>query len=761
MAEKVNQSNVDYLVSLLKGNQQQQQQTSSRVDYLVSLLQKQDTASKRAELQRKVREGEAETERLRKKQVGEAGWGSGLTMGVADLGLGALQGIGWLGDKVNAGINAATGSSLPTNGYEAATKYARNLNADYAQARENAGRSGFDAWRLTGNIAPTVLVPHFMGAPSVLGVSARGAPMLSRATGLAALQNAGIGAGFGAGMYADDAGQRLQNMTLGALGGAAGGVIADRLIPAVAGKAVQATVGARAAPAPSAAETARQARRQVFTALQSQGIDIRTVRKEVLRAMQAEVADALKAGKVIDPKSIARQSALKSVGIRGTRAQVSGDAAQWQAERALSKLQEVGDPLRYKYVGDHAALSGKLDEISLQTGGRQVDQVEAMTGVFDALRSNDARRQAVVRDLYDKARNMTGNDMQLNAARFVNNVTNDLESNGLGTFLKTDVRGILRGLFDGKAPLTLAKKEELVKILNARLNNTTDGSQRYALQIVRNRLEQETLDTLDDLGASMASSSIGGPGVNPGVIQPATNDAVQAWQAARAAAAQRFGVNKRTPAIQAALDDAAPDKALQRLVLGADTRDLRALVTELKGNPAAMNDLRRQVIEHIAAQSVNPNNGQFRPSAMRKVLTSLGDRRLSMLFSKDQVARLKQIDAAAHYLITEPLGANVNHSNTAAELVNHLNRATGMIPKFPGAGFVSGTLSRGVDFVKKSTDVAKVNTAMKGGVNATKPPRQVTAEELALMDRLGVTFDESGKLVRAAGMLGGGNASNR
>ena len=562
-------------------------------------------------------------------------------------------------------------------------------------------------------------------------------------------------------MYADDAGQRLQNMTLGALGGAAGGVIADRLIPGIAGKAVQATVGAKSAPAPSAAETARQARRQVFTALQSQGIDIRTVRKEVLRAMQAEVADALKAGKVIDPKSIARQSALKSVGIRGTRAQVSGDAAQWQAERALSKLQEVGDPLRYKYIGDHAALSSKLDEIGLQTGGRQVDQVEAMTGVFDALRSNDARRQAVVRDLYDQARNMTGNDMQLNAARFVNNVTNDLESNGLGTFLKTDVRGILRGLFDGKAPLTLAKKEELVKILNARLNNTTDGSQRYALQIVRNRLEQETLDTLDDLGASMASSSIGGPGVSPSAIQPATNDAVQAWQAARAAAAQRFGVNKRTPAIQAALDDAAPDKALQRLVLGADTRDLRALVTELKGNPAAMNDLRRQVIEHIAAQSVNPNNGQFRPSAMRKVLTSLGDRRLSMLFSKDQVARLKQIDAAAHYLITEPLGSSVGHSNTAAELVNHLNRATGMIPKFPGSGFLGGTLSRGVDFVKKSADVAKVNTAMNGGVNATKPPRQVTAEELALMDRLGVTFDASGKLVRATGMLGGGNASNR
>lgn len=752
MAEKVNQSNVDYLVSLLKGNQQQQQQTSSRVDYLVSLLQKQDTASKRAELQRKVREGEAETERLRKKQVGEAGWGSGLTMGVADLGLGALQGIGWLGDKVNAGINAATGSSLPTNGYEAATKYARNLNADYAQARENAGRSGFDAWRLTGNIAPTVLVPQAMGAPSVLGVSARGAPLLSRATGLAALQNAGIGAGFGAGMYADDAGQRLQNMTLGALGGAAGGVIADRLIPSIAGKAVQATVGARAAPAPSAAETARQARRQVFTALQSQGIDIRTVRKEVLRAMQAEVADALKAGKVIDPQSIARQSALESVGIRGTRAQVSGDAAQWQAERALSKLQEVGDPLRYKYIGDHAALSGKLDEIGLQTGGRQVDQVEAMTGVFDALRSNDVQRRSAVNALYEQARQITGNDMPLDANRMMAAMNADLDSHGLEYFLKGEIRGIFRDVTRKKnpVPLTLAKKEAILKAINSRLNNTTDGSQRYALQIARQHLEQEVTQTMDDIGASMANTA-----------QPFSNDAVQAWQTARAAAAQRFGVNKRTPAIQAALDDAAPDKALQRLVLGADTRDLRALVTELKGNPAAMNDLRRQVIEHIAAQSVNPNNGQFRPSAMRKVLTSLGDRRLSMLFSKDQVARLKQIDAAAHYLITEPLGSSVGHSNTAAELVNHLNRATGMIPKFPGSGFLGGTLSRGVDFVKKSADVAKVNTAMNGGMNATKPPRQVTAEELALMDRLGVTFDASGKLVRATGMLGGGNASNR
>ena len=100
---------------------------------------------------------------------------------------------------------------------------------------------------------------------------------------------------------------------------------------------------------------------------------------------------------------------------------------------------------------------------------------------------------------------LTGNDIELNASRFVNNASHALDENQLGSFLPADTRKVLQGLFDNKGPLTYAKKEELVKILNARMRGTTDGNTRAALQTVRNALDDEANQTLDEIGSKYFS----------------------------------------------------------------------------------------------------------------------------------------------------------------------------------------------------------------------------------------------------------------
>lgn len=661
-------------------------------------------------------------------------WQSAL-LGVSDaLGATIVQGAAKAGDIVNREvINPLFGTDLEEDAYG---KYTRRYNLsrqEFEQQREDAG-AGFDGARLAGNIAGSLPLLRMGGALP------QGAKLLSQAGAKFIASNAAAGGVAGAAMFAKNADDRISNT----VNGAAIGAVAAPVVRAV-GQAAQPIVR-RVANARQAAGGGTQARAEATATIEAaftqNGIDLNAISTTVRNDLIKEVEAAIKSGKAVSPEAIVRKAALGNVGLTGTRAQVTGRAQDWQKERELAKLQDVGDPLRDKFVADHDALKTLMDDAASATGGRAFDRNDAMQATFDALRKNDDLRNTEIRGLYDAARNATGNELQLNAPRFVNDVSNELERNGLGTFLKSDVRGILGGLFDGKAPLTIAKKEELVKVLNAGLANTTDGSRRQALQIVRDKLENEVTQTLDEFDQAVLGQG---------------GDAIQAWQAARNAARERFGLIDRTPAIKAALDDAAPDRAFEKIVLNANERDLLALAKELENQPEALNGVRQQTVQWIAEQATRANNGAFSPAAMNNALRKLGDRRLNALFSPEEVAKIKNINEAARYLMTQPPESAVNNSNSGAALANHLMASVGsLVQATPFVGnLMRGSAQMAIKVAQNAKATAQTGAAMRGGV--TTGERALSGAERELIEKYGFIMDANGRLVRAGAVQGAVN----
>jgi hypothetical protein len=64
-------------------------------------------------------------------------------------------------------------------------------------------------------------------------------------------------------------------------------------------------------------------------------------------------------------------------------------------------------------------------------------------------------------------------------------------------------------------------------------------------------------------------------------VEPAGAQGVEALKTARAAAAQRFAEQDASKGISAAIDDVAPDRFVQKFIIGAPAREMKATLAEL------------------------------------------------------------------------------------------------------------------------------------------------------------------------------------
>lgn len=149
---------------------------------------------------------------------------------------------------------------------------------------------------------------------------------------------------------------------------------------------------------------------------------------------------------------------------------------------------------------------------------------------------------------------------------------------------------------------------------------------------------------------------------------------------------------EKTPALRAVREGVEPDKFVQTFIIGngskANTADLAALRRSLKGNQEAMTAVKTQITSYLKSQALNgaaDEVGNFSQSAYNKALRSIGDRKLSMFFSPDEIALLKANGRVASYEQFQPRGSAVNNSNTSGAFVGFLDRVSNspLLSKIP------------------------------------------------------------------------------
>lgn len=615
-------------------------------------------------------------------------------------------------DTLYGGINNVAGTNLPTNNRANYDADVQQMDARREQLRNQAGYSGMDLGELGGDIAAKAPLYVAGGAPAA-GVK-----------GLAAFagREAAIGGLDGSLRYADNTADQVANTAMGAIGGSVGGVAGVG-----AGKLAGKTVGmvARRSANKSGATT-RAATKLVDDAITETGIRVSPATRTRL---VNEANKNLMKSKQIDAAAAVRKSLLEDNGFKGTQAQLSKRPEEWRAERELAKN---NSDLNNVHIDNNEQLTSKWQSLVDDTGAQPVDNNVRMESTFQTLRQGDEARQADIGAKYTAAREMSGNDLPLNHIRFIDQASREIEKDGLGPFVPSSVTKVFKQMFDtpNNPRFTYEKSETLIKILNAEFKKAEragDGNTTKVIGIIRKNLDNEVDSSIADLSGSL------GQGVSDGGLAGTQG----AWNTARGAARDRFQDLDSNPALKAAIDDVAPDKAFNKLVLTANERDLVKLVDNLKSTPDGQKnlaDLQGATIEHFLTKATAADNGAFSTAQLNKAINSFGNNRMKALFSPEQIARINDIQKVGDILMQRPQGAHINDSNTASTLINRLLGIANLTGKVPVVGNVAVGAAKAVGDLAQSGAGAKM---INGKPAVTKGSSLgLTDEQLRLLGML-------------------------
>ncbi|MNK33388.1 hypothetical protein D3C87_518690 [compost metagenome] len=572
------------------------------------------------------------------------------------------------------GARAATGIIPDALGGETARRFmdqqvadvdrqVRTANQEYAQSREIAGRDGFDAARLVGNVASPANIPV--------------ARMMGGANTLMQLAGRGAAAGATGAVLQPVVNQPGKSEFWGTKGGQAlGGAAAGAVLAPVAARAGE-FLGNQAAGIAqrlrgrftSQADIDSQILRAIQEAGPEMGIrDLSEIPENVLAGVRQQVQAAMRSGDVPDPAALVRRADFDALSVPPTRGQVTRDPMQFAAERNLRGVDLGGgrNALADRFAEQNRLLTGEFDRI----GASQADtSFGAGNRLMNALREADAPARAAVDEAYGAARGMAGVNADIPAAPLAQRygeVLSDFGTDVLPGAVRQRLERI--GLADGRqtAALTVGDAEDIIRVIN-RNYDPMNRVQARALDELRAGI----LASVDDLAT--AGSQIG-------------PEAAQAFSAARGAAADRFGRIESSPALKAALDGADPEKFVQKYLLGATTEETRALGRVLANDEGAIQQARAQVAEYLRSAAFGPNATGDTPMAVSRymgALQKMGREKLSALFSPEEVARLEAVGRVGQYITTQPAGAAVNNSNTGSAVMNLLSEVSGPVGQIP------------------------------------------------------------------------------
>lgn len=565
----------------------------------------------------------------------------GVMQGMADPVAGAVQfaanipGVrGFVGDDVNAGIKAK--------------------EAEYEAARARAGRSGFDAARLAGNVA----------APSNVALASR----IPAAAGTLARVGTGAAAGAVGAMATPeaDAENYWRNTALkGATGGLAGAALAP--VAGAVGDAIGRIAGRfrgpPAAPPPIPGPPgSHPADAYIAQAANEAGQSINDIPQSLLERLRAQAQHALSQGQDLDTAAALRKADFEAIGQQPLLGQITRDPMQFARERNLRGIAGAGEPIA-------ARLAGQTEGLNRTLGGFAQGADEAFAGgqkIARGLGSIDARARGVVDEAYNAARDSAGRYVDLDHVGFVKAANDALDEGMLGHYLPAQVRNMLNDVSTGKIPLNVNTAVQMDSVLSAAQRGALPA-ERKALGVVRDALNSAN------------------PANNTGA------DALAAFQGARKLAAERFKLHEAIPALKAAANGDVPaDDFVRKFIINGDALELRGMANLLKEHaPEAYQQARAQIGDELRRAGFGENIAGDKPFSQERFnakLRQMGTARLQAFFTPEEIATMRTAGRVGAYMESPPAGSAVNYSNTGSAVVNAAQSAApGIIGKALGA----------------------------------------------------------------------------
>lgn len=593
-------------------------------------------------------------------RVPETGW-SGTMLntvdrGVVGLGRGLMN--AWEGAKQLA-LEGGERAGLVDDG--AAEKYTKKAEGerDYYKSTPYAEQRGAKVAEFAGGVLPFLTIPGAQGTlPARIGYGAA------------------VGGATGAAQFVPEDGSRTMNTLIGAGAGGLVGALFKTTTPAERKAGVRTLVqGGK----PS---------QELQSTLDDMGLAFDDLTDQAKAHLSKVRASAL------TPEQRLRMADFDALGIKPLKGQVTRAFDDMQFEAETAKLAEIGAPLRARMTEQNAQLISKFDDLAQATGGATDDVVSAGAGVKGVIQQEWKRTGQNVSELYKRAREQ-GVDMVIPDDQFLPRAR-ELMDDFEGVVPQSVVRRISE-IADPQAgrQLTLKESDKLRKLLS----NLDDGSPAY--RAMSGQLKQY----LDDA---------------EGVVAEGADSTAQMLRQARAAARDRFQTftkdkgSRSNVLVDAMKDDAIPDEQVFRkaLITGSnrDFEQMRRILQQGDGGQAAWDDFRRASVSFLkdsaAAGRVADEAGNLSLSGphLKRALEKIGDRKLRMLFSQEELSTLRTLSRVLDS--RSPVSGAANYSGTSSAIANLLQRVNNSPIMAPFAGVLNAA-KQGSDDLARAQQVGR------------------------------------------------------
>lgn len=356
-----------------------------------------------------------------------------------------------------------------------------------------------------------------------------------------------------------------------------------------------------------------------------------------------------------DVAAIQRAIGFEKSGVEPTVGQVTRDPVQYTFEREASKTAE-GSPLAYRFSEQDQKLRQNLLDIG---AGKAAPKYEAGNSAIERLTKLDAPKQQAVSDAYKAVRDSEGRAAELDATAFASEVESGLKKSLVSRFLPAEIKGIVSDVGEGSIPFDVSQSIEIDKVLNKAIraaNNRDDGNAAAAIGIVKSALEEAPL--LNGYG----------------------EETLNLYKGAKELFKQRKMTIERTPALRAALDNVDPERYVDKYIVNATTKEMKALKEFVGDDPDMAEIVRTQVADYLRTKAFGvdaASSKQFAQESYNKAIKAIGREKLETFFSPEEVSKLEAWGRTAANIHSRPSGSAVNESNSASAVFNFLSDVTG------------------------------------------------------------------------------------
>lgn len=435
--------------------------------------------------------------------------------------------------------------------------------------------------------------------------------------GVGGVEGAAIAEGTGEGNVVEAAG----------VGGVIGGV-SEALFPVLSrlgGKLVEKVTGKTGG---NVFDAAGNPTDMLKDALNKAGLTLDDLGEEAQQQLLRYPSDVL-------PEQAARGAQFEQVGLTPTRAQLTRDAADFQAQQEVAK---TSGRVRSALETQEGLLANKFDEVIEGTGGQAVT---SGSPVVDSVLNISTQLDNEISDLYGLAREVAPGAKNVKPTALGKKLRSSADSNtitgGLIQAVKGELkqRGIINDKFKVVGKIDVETAEEVRKVMNSFHKSTTDFG-KIKLKELKNALDD---DVMRAAGEDFFKQARDAKSVFENRLSRAK---VSKFDSRNANLVRDVLENKISP--DSFVDDVIKSKKWR----ASDLDELKKFSTDNGANLAPWNDLRAEVVDSIkdtAFQGAKDSKGYkaLTRNNLEKALKKIGTEKLKVIFEPDELRFFKDM----------------------------------------------------------------------------------------------------------------------